>query len=249
MKIIYRWKILAADFFNKVPTVILVPAVLLISFLAAAFLIWAGIKLAPVSIREPADPYESKGNNNSSKLPSEGGGPGDSDQQGYSDGARSSGNAKRSELTGENRGLNKSGDSSQQGRDEAQRPESAGSGGLNRQGESSLEQSIDSSVSDDGINTTNKDQKSSSSSSSGSSKENNSNNSSSGSSTFNDDAAKPNESTSENCTYPEGDVKIWWSRATRKQRDCYISRNGPPNFGKDTPYFCDYESNEDCYYK
>jgi len=58
-----------------------------------------------------------------------------------------------------------------------------------------------------------------------------------------------NANVSGDCTYPMGDVKLWWRRAPKKQRDCYIKKNGIPDFLANEPYFCDYEKNEDCYVK
>lgn len=54
--------------------------------------------------------------------------------------------------------------------------------------------------------------------------------------------------TSAGCTYPTGDINVWWHSASLKQRDCYISKHGVPVFSQEEPYFCDYEKSEDCYY-
>ncbi len=50
------------------------------------------------------------------------------------------------------------------------------------------------------------------------------------------------------CRYPAGDVSLWWHSATKQQQKCYISTNGQPNLNR-PPYFCPYENNEDCYYR
>lgn len=233
---------MASDFFNKVPMVILVPGVLLVSFLIAAFLIWAGMKMAPVYIREPIDPYESKSNSNSARPPSEEAGAGNSSQgenNGNSRYSFSDGNGSVSEQAD---GGTLSNSRRTGGGEENQLPAT---------GQNNVPQGIDSSVSEvSNVNSNTADKsRNSSSSSSGEKESGDSGNSGFSSSAGESGAVKPNESTSGDCTYPEGDPKLWWSRATKKQRDCYVSKNGPPNFGKDMPYFCDYESNNDCYYK
>lgn len=50
----------------------------------------------------------------------------------------------------------------------------------------------------------------------------------------------------DNCTYPSGNIATWWSTASDKQRACFISTHGTPEFGNEEPYFCDYSDSNQC---
>jgi len=238
-KTFYRWKILISDAFNKIPTIILIPGILLGSFLIAVFLIWTGVRLAPVSFKELSDPYKTEGKAN---------------RAGSSDNANSN-----SESSG--------GDSTraETERDWNYDSENLGAGNFNvngggkESGNMSGGQSSNSAQSNSNVNSTAPD--SSNSGASGETAESTkkaSGNSSSTelevenevtSSSSSTSGSAQGESTSGDCTYPEGDVNRWWSKATKIQRECYIKKHGLPDFSKNGPYFCDYQNSEDCYYR
>jgi len=244
-KTVYRWKILISDFFNKIPAVILIPGILLASFLIAVFLIWSGTKVAVIDM---VDPFGSSGNTNGKKALSsnknsnteddftsdtyrngsgnsasgETGSAGNSGQNGGSlAGQTNNGSGESSGDTGASSGLSDGTSQTAGGSSSESSSEQADVGGSH------------SSSSDSGSGGASQGAKKMPSSSSGGGIGN----------------ENYNSNVSANCTYPEGDVSLWWRRAPKIERDCYIKENGFPDFLASEPYFCDYEKNEDCYVK
>jgi len=248
MKTFYRWKILISDFFNKIPAIILVPGVLLAAFLAAALLILMGIRMSPVSLKESPDPFESKKNNDNKaqviNSPSE-----DYSRSNEYFSANSESQSRSRSGYGDNDyGLDLPDEAP------AKKPsQSQGSTDLSNQNENSKETGLPASAtsnkSSNDINaeetaTVKQETNSGSSGSNGIKAD-----SEATSTSYSSSSGLNQEESSSGCSYPEGDVNIWWRKATAKQKDCYIKQHGQPNFNRDTPYFCDYDSNEDCYYK
>jgi len=252
---IYRWKTLIADFFNKIPAVILIPGILLASFLIAVLLIWSGTKVAFIDV---AEPFAANSNANGNRSPGSGNKNGNFDgdidfslnnpaNRGAAGSAGSAGADKNDDIgLLNNQGGQNSGGAQESG------GESSGGGG-SASGDDSLPAGSPPANGDaaniSGAGPAGGSQ-GSSSSSSGSAGAEAAKRLPSYSYGSNDNAnSNANSNVSENCTYPGGDVKLWWRRAPKKQRDCYIKKNGWPDFLADEPYFCDYEKNEDCYVK
>lgn len=236
-KTLYRWKILISDFFNKIPTIILIPGILLGSFLAAILLIWSGMKMAPVEIREP---FENNSNTNARKRSV-------GDKNNNLEGMENPGenhdsynNSSANLDSNANADLDKTGSNGQ----------NSGTNQLNDNLHNSNPTNQGNSTVDNSEINTDRNQesegRSSSQSTSATTSSSSKSTSSYGTSTSTNSSAYGN-STSGNCIYPEGDVELWWRRATKKQRDCYITKNGFPDFFKNSPYFCDYDNNDDCY--
>lgn len=183
--------------------------------------------MAPVGLKEPEDPYVSNGNTNSTR----------------NSGAKTNTNQSQNNpddnlIDGEDSNYsprnygNSYGDSSTGTVDESK--SMVNSGGSDSKSNKNSNQSLTgSSVSN-------------SSADSGETDSPNAGESTSSSSTV-DPTAGGSTSTSSGCTYPSGSVSIWWKRATQAQKNCYVTKNGQPDFSNPEPYFCDYENNEDCY--
>lgn len=243
---IYRIKVLISDFFNKVPAVILIPSILLISFLAAAFLIWAGMKMSPVTTNIE-DPYESNGNSNKPAARRNTNNSGFQNQADVdaiinSSPTYSSPDSRNNDNSEINRGGGDSidGNSDQdQARVQTQaQTQSAENNSSSSGSDVPANANTSYSTSSEDANQVNDTQ---TSTSSGSNKKPSSNSESSNLGSDNN--------ISDTCTYPEGDAALWWRRSSKKQRNCYIKKNGYPEFVKNDPYFCDYDKNEDCYMK
>ena len=226
-KITYKIRILISDLFNKVPAIILIPGILLTALSIAIFFIWAGMKMAPVSLKEPEDPYVSNGNNNNTRNSSVKTST-IQDQNNPDESLNDSGNDYYSQRKTEN-GYN---DSSAEAVNEIQSTNN--SEGNNSKDNKNNNQSLIG-VSTSGSSTESGDEDLVAAEGSMSS------------SSSTDSSTVSSTSTSSGCTYPSGSVSTWWKRATQAQKNCYVTKNGQPDFSNPEPYFCDYENNEDCY--
>lgn len=222
-------KLVVANFFNRIPPVVLIPTVMLMALGIAVFLIWAGIKLSPVVMKENGvfgeEGKRGKGRENDvltgstdsslaeeDKFCSEGGG---------FYGACSSLNLE----TGGDVATGATGANSE--------AEGNGQPGQSNQGTVS-------NTTSDSLSSGNEEEGATSAQTNSSYYGNirNSNKSISGSG-----------SASKKCAYPAGDVNLWWHNATPRQKNCYISQHGQPDLSSKAPYFCGYEDSKDCYYK
>ena len=247
-----------ADFFNRIPAVILIPVVLLIAFAIAAFFIWAGIELSPVVEKVPQDVL-----NNNGRV---------QDNQNLDNIGKNS-NSVPGRVSEDTAGLNSPG-SSKVG--SGLNPEPDSSAISETKGNSSV---IPSNVeeplkqSDQGDNGNLRDPSASVGMTSGSNENNDQGFGGTANLSGDDTSQAPGSGdrgnnsnanqnssdggseeqggggTQQECYHPPGDVRKWWNKATPKQKECYISQHGMPDFGRQVPYFCDYNNSEDCYYK
>jgi len=215
-----------SDFFNRIPSVALIPAVMLLALGIAAFLIWVGIKLSPVVIKEEGaiteERKKEKGKkNNTPAGEEENGFWGESPFGGKVNGLRDTGSDLGLETGGGTAGVNGGTENS--------------GGQTDQNNQNAVSNTAGSSLSygDEGEGGTGAQ--------AGSSyygKNRNSNKSVSGSG-----------NASKRCTYPAGDINVWWHNATQRQKNCYISQHGLPDLSSKVPYFCGYDNSEDCYYR
>jgi len=245
-KTLYRWKILITDFFNKIPAVILIPGILLAAFLIAILLIWSGTKVAVIDV---AEPYGAGSNTNATRSQDSGANKNNNIDNNFELNQDGENNSTLSGPEDQNNGagLNPGSTAGQTGNGTGG---SAGGGGNpvigGSQGGSANSNTVtgETGSSQSGSD---RDSSGSSSSSSGEITPETAKRLPSTSQGTAEEGGPQNTNVSENCTYPEGDVELWWRRSTKKQRDCYIKKNGYPDFLGKEPYFCDYEKNEDCY--
>lgn len=197
---------------DRIPPSVLIPLVVIGSLGAAAFLIWLGIKLAPVELLDPE------------KLSA------DKQQEEWRKKRAGKDNGNDNDSTGDS--------TTEYEYDPARQNESTGAG------DSSGAENTNSAA---GGNGTSADTTEINSASDVDSADNSNTNSGSGVKSAGSSSAAGN-ATYTGCTYPTGDINVWWHSASLKQRDCYISKHGVPVFSQEEPYFCDYENSKDCYY-
>ena len=238
----FRQKI--ADFFDRVSPAVLIPSVFLSALLLAGGLIWAGIKLSPIVVKDSSeeDRIPIKRNTMSS-----GGEDFSNSNDNFEDdlftpketGVDSNGNQKNYYDGGESQSGSDQISGGENGGDQS--PLAGDSGGTNDTTTTENYQGGDSHISDQ-----------SASSDLGGGEDNISSNNNR--EIYNGGTPRANSNQNSylvglgGCHYPSGDVSIWWHSATKKQQDCYVGKNGQPDLYR-PPYFCPYENNEDCYYR
>ncbi|MFH1182922.1 MAG: hypothetical protein V1690_01525 [Candidatus Moraniibacteriota bacterium] len=245
-----------SDFFNRLPAIILIPAVLLIAFAIAGFFIWAGIEMSPVTEKAAEDLLSGKATVQDSQNDSNRYGSGKNSNSNASQSSDGSGNSGvgsglHPEPENSSNGGFKSGDLNQQG---GTGGSSGGTGGSyqsqtngNTAGSSGAGSGLNpepENSSNGGFKSGDLNQQEGSDSSSGQQGDD----SGAGTQLGNNSNINQNNSEQE-CYHPPGNVQKWWHNATPKQKECYISQHGQPNLGRQVPYFCDYNNSEDCYYR
>lgn len=213
---------------------VLVPVVLIVALGIAALLIWAGIKLAPVSLRDP-EAYLANQQTQSGKN--------------YSGTAENNNQNNNQNNSGSNPSisdyLNQPGASVT--------PDAGGSGtvpDITSGSDNASLQAQNKNIGNSGSSpVNNNNQNFSSSGSSGTVETTETEPGKSGSSAADTANSRTDTSDSSGCTYPSGNLDSWWHTASQKQRDCYISKMGQPRFDSSAPYFCDYNNSQDCYYR
>lgn len=245
-----------SDFFNRLPAVALIPLVLLVAFGIAAFLIWAGIEMSPVTEKMAEDLLTEKApvpnNQNGSSSSGRPGSniqtvPVEEDGRGERIDSQSSGAEKYNVYrAGTDKSASSSGSSS---------GDAGGNGSLSNIGSGMRPEPENSSNSGFKSGDLNQQENlgqggAQPSGPSGQTKtNNNSNQNSSDNGPGGGGQDEEEEAQQEECYHPPGDVQKWWHNATSKQKECYISQHGQPNLGQQAPYFCAYNNSEDCYYR
>lgn len=214
------------NLFSKVPPIILVPLVLITAFGIAAFLIWAGIKLSPVEIQNPEGYAEERKKNQNSKVKitdteNEDSQSSQGDWESNSEGAGGDPEEFKAPPSPDKPNPNK--ESSQN------------IVGLPTQSSKPAPQT--NTNSNDGTSQVKEENVEAPSYTPRAKSEN-----------VNINPELGGSSHPDPCTYPDGDINVWWHTASQKQKDCYIAQHGLPNFKKEEPYFCDYNKSQDCFY-
>ncbi len=203
---------------EKIPPTVMMPLLIFGALGFAIFLIWLGIQLAPVELKDPETLSAEKQQEEWRKKKAGRGNNNDNESNGSSSLDYQYIPKEKTQETGEgfigensNANIVENGESNS---DEASSTENV-----------NLSDTVDNADENDeeGTNETGKSKSSGGSSASGG-------------------------TTFTGCTYPTGDINVWWHSASLKQRDCYISKHGVPVFSQEEPYFCDYENSQDCYY-
>ena len=201
---------------EKIPPGILIPLVVFGSVAFAVFLIWLGIKLAPVELTDPETLSAEK------------------QQEEWRKKRLNKGNGN--ENSTEDISLPEYQYNPNENKADAQEGSVADNDNFNSGGTGSGSEGDQSGVANQA------DTSSSGNDQNEDTSENSDSSSKSG------DATQNGSTAAAGCTYPSGDINVWWHKASLKQRDCYISKHGVPVFSSEEPYFCDYENSKDCYY-
>jgi len=257
-----EFKAKISDFFNRLPAVILIPAVLLIAFAIAGVLIWAGIEMSPITQKTAEELMAEKAGVQDGQETGNGSGktdnsntnnrvgtefnsePGDSRNPGsrLPDGQARS-NLEPTQEDESPAGLRGTKNGSSGGTSEN---DSGGNSSSNIDLDSPDRQIDENSESKSGVNGASSD--SIGASGEGANGKEGNQFSESGSQSGSNNNANQN-SAQPKCYHPPGDVRKWWHDAPPKQQACYISQHGMPDLGQQVPYFCDYNNSEDCYYR
>ena len=246
-----------SEFFNRLPAIILIPAVLLIAFAIAGIFIWAGIELSPVTEKNTGDFFSEKASvqdgqdttSSSGKIGDDALGQNGEDAGTQGSSSRGAGSGKYNFAEGGTGGSSNGSENGSSGNKSGGSDQSSSSGtnSGDTRGDSSNDTNLNGDLTEINDNAASQVNNQISGSSDQPVNDSDTNQDSS-----DDEPEEQDESGSqeeEECYHPPGDVRRWWNDATPKQKECYISQHGMPDLGPQVPYFCDYNNSEDCFYR